>query len=352
MSPFNTFSAKVFAASFMGLTLIPGAWTMAHTPVSNLPMPDLTADVLTGAAQRHYEAGFDDNFPMRDAFRHTWTAVKFGLLGEAAEGAIRGTGAAIGASDVMFTAEEFSAPQDTRDFATALHVARVQVEAAGAELIPVVVPDKARMMASSLAHRRSPQFAQRYDQALAIIAGLGLRSVDLRPALAGPSSFMATDTHWSPSGARASADRIADMLKDEIAGVAAFETTETGSRPFDGDLLAFAQTGAWRSLVGPAPEQIATFETVQSGGGMDLFGDVSTPIALVGTSFSARDDFHFTGFLKSSFGADVLSFAQEGRGPFVPMDHFLEGETLTTNTLQVVLWEIPERYLNTWSQDQ
>lgn len=332
-------SAQVFAAGFLGLTLVPGTWTLATAPVAHL-----SADVISGQTQRQYEAGFDDSFPLRDAIRQSWTALKFGAFGEMADGAIAGQG------DVLFTAEEFTTPQDSRDFATALQAARTQIAAAGAELVPVIVPDKARMMPDALSHGRSVHFEGRYDRLLDTIKKHGLRTVDLRPALSQTQSYMATDTHWSPQGAQAVAAHIATALDGTLFADAPFETVQTGERPFDGDLLAFVDTGAWRSIVGPAVETIATFETLQQGdGGMGLFGAAETPIALVGTSFSARDDFHFVGFLKSSFGADVVSFAMEGRGPFIPMDIFLNDGGLAAANPRIVLWEIPERYLDTWS---
>ncbi len=343
MPLFSTLNGSLFAAGFAALTFVPGVWTLATTPVSGIP-----ADVISGAAQRQYEDRFETAFPLQAGFRHAWAAVKFGALGEMAEGAVVGSGG------VLFTAEEFTAPSVPRDLATALATARDALAATGTELIPVIVPDKARMMAHSLPHARSARFDRRYDAALAQIARSGLPSVDLRPALSGPRAFMATDTHWSPEGARASARAIAALIGDRIVTEASFETRATGTQAFDGDLVAFADTGPWRGLVGPAPEQITTYHTGQTGdGAMDLFGDADTPVALVGTSYSARDAFHFTGFLKSELGADVISFAQEGLGPFTPMDRFLRMlDDPAFPTPQIVLWEIPERYLDTWSLSQ
>ena len=109
----------------------------------------------------------------------------------------------------------------------------------------------------------------------------------------------------------------------------------------------------WRRWVGPDSETIETFETRRSDArSLGLFEEVDTPVVLVGTSFSARDDFHFLGFLKSELRADVLSYAKEGQGPFVPMDVVLQSTALAEARPQFVIWEIPERYLDTWSQNQ
>jgi len=44
-------------------------------------------------------------------------------------------------------------------------------------------------------------------------------------------------------------------------------------------------------------------------------------------------------------GSDIVSFAQEGEGPFVPMKEALENPGLQEAGVKLVLWEIPERYL-------
>ena len=334
--------SRAFTASFMCLTMLPGAWIFATAPVSGLG-----TDVLTGAVQRHYETRFEDSFPMGDTLRHAWNAAKYAALGEVAEGAVLGRGG------VLFTAEEFTAPKAHRDFSRALKDAQIRSAEVGAELIPVIVPDKSRMMAEALPRARSAHFEDRYDRLQHAIAQAGLRTVDLRPALRADRSFMVSDTHWSPKGAQSAAASISRLLADDLASDAAFETTRIDTRDFDGDLLAFADTGAWRRWVGPGFERIETFETNgPDTSSLGLFDEVDTPVVLVGTSFSAREDFHFLGFLKSELRADVLSYAKEGQGPFVPMELFLEGNALAETTPQFVIWEIPERYLDTWSQEQ
>jgi len=149
------------------------------------------------------------------------------------------------------------------------------------------------------------------------------------------------------------AEAVAQVVAQDLDPDARFETLRLGPRDFEGDLVAFADTGFWRPWVGPVFEQIETFETRSlDAGDLGLFDEVDTPVALVGTSFSAREDFHFVGFLKSALGADVVSFAMEGHGPFVPMGRFLNGDALASAPPKLVIWEIPERYLDIWSYDQ
>ncbi len=348
-------SPKTLACAVIlaGLTAVPGSWTLSQTPMNGLGF-----NFGDGMTQRLYQDRFEDTFPLTQTLATTWAALRLGVFGEPAEGAV------LGRDGVLFTAEEFTAPKDAQDLFAALHTARQRIEAAGAELVPVIVPDKARMRADALPRDRSAHFETRYDTLLDGLSAAGYRAIDLRPALAPMDSFLVTDTHWSPEGA----DRVARTLADRLADIAleatAFETTRTGERAFDGDLLAFADTGSWRDIAGPRRETIATFETLatdetdllgQSSDqslGLSLFDAPTIPVTLVGTSYSARSAFHFDGFLKTHFQADVLTLAREGKGPFVPMTEFLAGPALEESQPRLVLWEIPERYITSWSLTQ
>jgi alginate O-acetyltransferase complex protein AlgJ len=68
-------------------------------------------------------------------------------------------------------------------------------------------------------------------------------------------------------------------------------------------------------------------------------------VALVGTSYSQDERWGFADALKVALGADVLNVAARGEGPFAPMRAYLEGETVVDVPPELVVWEIPERYL-------
>lgn len=334
-----------FTAAFLALTLVPGVWTLSQTPVADLTRP--SAALLSGSAQRGYEQRFEQTFPLRDLARHSWTALKIAALGEVSEGAV------LGLNDTLFTTEELTAPAPHPDFATYLATTKDVLSDHGITLFPIIVPDKARMRTAELGRVRSPQYQARYDLLLDQIANAGLQTVDLRPALSAPNSYMRTDTHWSPEGAAAAASAIAMQIGDLISDHAAFRTSQTGQQAFRGDLMAFADAGPWQSQVGPAAEQITTYHTEAiAPQTLGLFDAAPAAVALVGTSFSERADFHFLGFLKSNLKADVLSYAQAGRGPFTPMEQFLAQLTdasTANETPHIVIWEIPERYIQSWS---
>jgi alginate O-acetyltransferase complex protein AlgJ len=295
--------------------------------------------ILDGGYQRVYEQRFEQNLPMRAFAIEAWNALTFGLLGHGAQGAV------IGRDGWMFTVEVFAEPEAPVDFATELATASAILAKAGATLVPVIVPDKARIMADKLPRARSDKFNARYDAVLAVVAARGLPVIDLRPALtqAAPG-FMRTDTHWSPDGARAAAFAVAQALADLPLERSEFATTAGASVPLEGDLTSFARTGRFEAFVGPARETLARYDTRAVSQDMGLFGETTLDAALVGTSFSARPEFHFDGFLKEALSMDLLNLAVEGQGPFEPMRAYL---AQTQTFPKLVLWEIPERYIAT-----
>lgn len=295
--------------------------------------------LVDGSYQRQYESAFAGALPGRNLSTEFFAAAKLALLGEMAEGAI------IGRDGWLFTTEELMPPKQVYDLAAELQVARGHLDPLGVQLLPVILPDKARVHAAKLPRRRSAPYQQRYRRTQALLAAAGYPVVDSLKALL-DEGFMRTDTHWTPEGARAVAAEIATLLlTGDSRDSGDFETVALEAAPFDGDLTRFAATGRFGAWAGITPERIRTYET-HSHMVQDLFGDVEIPVVLVGSSFSANPAFHFDGFLKSALGQDVLNMAQVGRGPFAPMHAYLGSEELRENPPDIVIWEIPERYLS------
>lgn len=321
-------------------TLIAG---LSVTAFSLTDTGDPSKGWASGTYQRGYEDRFESSVPAHKSAVALWSAAKWVLFQEPATGAVAGRGG------WLFTAEEFTEPRDTLDFAQELTRVSNALAADGIALVPVIVPDKVRMHAHRLKRGRSEAFTLRYDGALNQIRDAGLGAIDLRQALGFADSFMRTDTHWSPKGAQQSAMAIAKAMSHTNIPKTEANTIHTGTKAFDGDLLSFVATGPYRDLVGPASEYIETFETSMASAG-SLFGDADISVVLVGTSFSAKSDFHFEGFLKQALQVDVLNLSRVGQGPFVPMDAFLEERATLSSLPSVVIWEIPERFLTSRRQ--
>ncbi len=334
----ETFSALALPALTSALVLASGVLALRQAD----PRGALR-DLFPGTYQRLYEDRFEAALPFRNFAQQGWSALRLAAFGEAQAGAL------VGAEGWLFTLEEFVAPQDAPDLATELTYARDQLAARGIALVPVIVPDKARMVQGLHRFPRAAEIEDRFDAALGVLAELGLPAIDTRLALAplGPTAYLRTDTHWSPQGAQATALALARALPDLVQPGESYVTRPDGVQALEGDLTVFVDTGPFAAWVGPRPETIARFETVSTGSDMGLFGDAEIPVALIGTSFSARGDLHFDGFLKSALGQDVLNLSEQGQGPFAPMRRFLASPEPTFTPLRTVIWEIPERYITT-----
>ncbi|MEM8578676.1 MAG: hypothetical protein AAGF60_12565, partial [Pseudomonadota bacterium] len=223
------------------------------------------------------------------------------------------------------------------------------LRARGIALLVLALPDKADIYADKLPRRRPAQVAQRHASVLTDLSRWGVWTLDASAALRATRrlfpSFQPDDTHWSPAGARAVATAVGEEVRRAGPSLspAQVTTTLTERVPHDGDLLAFVPTGAARAWIGPAQHTRPTFTTqVETGGG--LFDAPPVDVALVGTSYSARAEWHFADFLRGALQADLIDHAAVGGGPFAPMEAFLAGLDAGGPLPKLVIWEIPLRY--------
>ncbi len=310
-----------------------------------MKQPDPKVGFTDGAYQTLYEERFTDTNPVNDLAIHAFSALKLAALGQVSQGAVRGV------DNWLFTAEEFEVHAGFEEnlMASAQEIARVKdvLSQRGIILLPVIVPDKAEVAAQYVQTPRHARVASRRKTFLAHLAALDVSYLDATAALeqVGVASFVKDDTHWSPAGSQAVTEAVAERIGTMPLNLtqAQVTTEPMGETSFDGDLLRYVPTGMFRPLVGPPQQRLARFETtLQSDTG--LFGDAQVDVALVGTSFSAKDEWHFAGFLRQALQADLLNFASEGQGPFAPMQSFLASATLRDTPPKLVIWEIPARY--------
>ena len=161
--------------------------------------------------------------------------------------------------------------------------------------------------------------------------------------------FLRTDTHWTPKGAQVVAQSVA-AAEESLPADQTFVVHDKENVLVQGDLTKFITDAAYAPLVGLAPENVilrrAESSSEATAGALDLFGENSSiPAVLVGTSYSANENWGFVEDLKASLGVDVLNMAQEGLGPVAPMRKYLSGDTLKDSPPKLVIWEFPVRYL-------
>jgi alginate O-acetyltransferase complex protein AlgJ len=339
MDRLNNKYQQVFCGAFLiGLTTL---GLFSHESLK----PQGNMSILKGSLQSTYEDVFSSSNPLRQTSIDIWGAFKYKVLGQASNGAL------VGKDDWLFTTEEMTGEAD--------HIANLEtsvqeiVKVHGTlldrniTLIPVIIPDKARVYKENLKQYRSEDISNRYSVLFSKLRANKIATISALDPLQRDKSiadvFMRQDTHWSPFGSKSVAEHIAQFIAPGLLDKVQVKTDHIRSEPFDGDLLKYVPTGALRPYIGPSERTIERFETTLQNNA-SLFGDTAIDVVLVGTSFSAKSDWHFSGFLKQALSVDILNMSQEGKGPFVPMRDYLKSDTFENTPPKLIIWEIPERY--------
>ena len=230
----------------------------------------------------------------------------------------------------------------------------------GTTLIFVPIPTKSVTMPDYL-----PEEAALYgfdlDIAVAVhqdildrLNAAGVTTVDAREAMRettdGDLPFFKADFHWSAAGARETAQAIAETIQGfptyEELDPTQFETTPL--------VVGIAFSGMRRELqehcMDTLPEaETMTYETTQTEaldlgeGGLDLFGDeeITTQVALLGTSFSDSPINNFPGFLAEYTQLEVVNYALTGGNQFGAMTSYLTSTEFQETRPRFLVWENP-----------
>lgn len=345
-------SSRGAAGAFLLAVIIAGAAAscLAHYPAGRADR----ARLLNGEWTAEWRAAYERALPVRKGAAAVWTLLSYSLFHEA------GPEVLVGSEGWLYSTEEFDPPEDLSvpldDAVERISSVRDALAAKGIDLVIALVPTKASVEDSHLGRYRIPAtLAARYDDARSALLGRGIAAPDIRRSLRDAAStadtYFRTDTHWTPLGARCAAAAVADVagpiLERHHSTRTSFTTEYGPRRQYVGDLLQFVPLGPWRGK-GPAPDEvkgIVAAAGARPAAAEELFATPDIPVALVGTSYSANPTSGFRYALKDALDADVLAVAQEGRGPFAPMDGYLSSSAIDDPRPDVVVWEIPERYL-------
>jgi alginate O-acetyltransferase complex protein AlgJ len=307
--------------------------------------------VIDGRWAEAYQDAFDTASPLLAPSRVTWGVIDTAVFGQGRRGVL------IGSDGWLFSREEYAtvpaAGEAIAAWVTRVAAVRDELASRNAQLVVAIVPAKASIATGHAPAPLPSAAAGRFD---ALLNGLRAQDVivsDLRPALAAPGgepTFLRTDTHWTPAGAAAAAAAIAATVRAHapFTGLdeTPFTTADGEAREHWGDLTAFLDLGPLLERLGPPPDRV-TPRTTRSLAppSDDLFADVAVPVVLVGTSYSADPTWNAVGALREALGSDVIDAAVTGLGPWEPMRRVLAGEALSASFPEVVIWEIPERYV-------
>ncbi|MEO8685473.1 MAG: hypothetical protein ABI414_11610, partial [Devosia sp.] len=314
-------------------------------------LPDTVASVVDGQFTAKLETIYKDRLPYRLAATDLVGAARYLVFGEGRKGVVVGQGG------WLFSSEEYRvADNETQridDAVRAIAAVRDQLATSGTELVVVPLPAKADIYREHTAYPSlSDAMTVRYDRFRQALAAQEVKTVDARAALLADKVkeqvFLKGDTHWSQQGAAAVADATAQAVGPVIAPVP-ITLAQGDTMTIEGDLTKFIISPRYASYVSLVPEQVTLLRasTTQPSdvSAVDIFGAQPIGVALVGTSYSANVNWSFAASLMAALGADVVNFAEEGHGPFVPMQQFLSSEALNTAPPKLVIWEIPVRYL-------
>lgn len=349
------------AAGFMAVFLCSGLLFSFLNPAL-LASPD--ESLLDGGWSAAYQEEFDHESLLLQPATVIWGVLEYALFRQGRSGVL------IGSEGWLFTSEEFGIPNVAGDseeiFAAnlaAIGEVRRRLALDGVELVVALVPAKARIYPEHLGRYQLPSASQkRYRRALSGLRASGVPTVDLLPSLRGVKNeeqlFLRTDTHWTPAGAEVAATEVSGFVASlgsfNWLGETRFITFEEEEARLRGDLTRFLPLGPFYQSLGPEDDLIALRKTsAQDGASGALFGSVELPVTLVGTSYSADERWNFAGALREELGSDLLIAAQAGEGPYPPMAEYLASKAYRTARPELVLWEIPERYLDQpWQKDE
>lgn len=349
----------IYAASFAALVMLGAVYSAIALRNYQL---ETTKSFLKGQVALDVEHYYNENFIARDWGTSLWALINYSLFREGRVGVV------IGNESWLYTLEEIkdypnAAPELARNLDAIAHVHRY-VKSHGTDLIVVLVPEKASVYPEYLLDKQpAPLHNTLYAQVMAGLQQREVTLVDTAPGLtlgkAQGDTFLKSDTHWTPFGAGLAAQQVARHLEQSphasLLQQQQFITRQESAIKFQGDLLNFIPLGFFSRWIDVSSDQLVKTVTQQADtnnpgamdgvGEMDLFGESTVAIALVGTSYSANPAWNFSGALKQHLGADLMNVAQEGKGPFVPMFEYLSSADFTQAPPQVLLWEIPVRFL-------
>lgn len=229
----------------------------------------------------------------------------------------------------------------------------------GTELVMVYQPTRGLMHADQL----PPEVRRRYQQGLARTsytmtlerfrkAGIVVPAFDrlFESPGAAPPYFFRGDHHWTPEGARRTAQlTAAEIQKLPVYAKLArksFSTSRIGVLAKRGTL----QKAASQLCGFGYPDQYVDRYSTGAAEGGDLFGDDRAPeVSLVGTSNSDAA-YNFAGFLSEYLGVEVLNESLAGGGFDGPLFRYLPSEAFQKTPPKILIWEL-QTYHNLSERD-
>jgi alginate biosynthesis protein AlgX len=230
----------------------------------------------------------------------------------------------------------------------------------GTTLIFVPVPTKSVTMPGYL-----PKDVERYGFDLEVATEVHLdilRRLDAAGGITGDArdamidmpdgelAFFKSDFHWSAAGARQTAIAIAETIRG-LPEYADLDPTPFETVPLE---VGVAFSGMRRILQSKCLTTLPEAETMTyltrqvqaldlDIGGLDLFGESAntTPIVLLGTSFSDSPINNFPGFLAEYAQLEVVNYALTGGNQYGSITSYLTSTEFEDSPPRFLVWENP-----------
>jgi alginate O-acetyltransferase complex protein AlgJ len=311
--------------------------------------------ILSGESTRRFTKLLNQHFVLGAMFNQIERGIQWNLTGDL------GPGVRAGCGDWLFLTDELEVYPDrvksAQLRATLAQLLNNRLKERGIKLLMVVIPDKTRIENAHLCGlNRSAVFDQRVASWLGTVSSHGVATLDLTATLANMPTerYYHTDTHWNEVGANAAARAVENALvtlkwATTSPGSAVTLNPERAAR--SGDLVHLAGLDGLPGFLRPRVElaQVTHVEPV-SVASDDLFGDAGLPtIALIGTSYSRNSN--FVPFLEHHLGEPVANLARDGGDFSGAATAFFEGSTFRSNPPRIVIWEVPERVIESPVKD-
>jgi alginate O-acetyltransferase complex protein AlgJ len=352
MSSFNSVLPKlVLPGVFFGYALWVSGSFLVDASQYHQELPGAVDSLIVGDFTAKLEDIYKDRLPYRSTSTDLIGAARYLVFGEGRKGVVVGSGG------WLFSDEEYRTASDEQkslgEATDMIAQVRDRLAEQGTDLLVLPLPAKADIYREYAAYPSlSNHMAERYAQFRKALGDRDIKTVDARKALlegkVEGQMFLKGDTHWSPAGAAAVASATAEMV-GSLGSAASVALSEGETLPVEGDLTKFIVSPQYASLVSLAPEQVTVLQASTTAStetsALDIFGGQTIDVALVGTSYSANENWSFGPSLMAAMGTDVVNFAEEGHGPFLPMAKYLKSDLATQTPPKLVIWEFPVRYL-------
>lgn len=321
--------------------------------------------VLKGQWASLYEDHYNKDLRSFDLSKNIWGLFNYAAFREGSDGVL------ISDNGWLFTTEEFEWPahalENYRKNMDYIADAARKLEKENITLVIAPVPAKARIYEDYLHPYTFPSYKEKaYEKFVKDLEGKGIEAVDILSVMQKMKKseghkvhplYLKTDTHWTPHGANIAAESVAEYIRafNLLDKQENFVSTKGKPKDFAGDLTRYVPVYMFADYISAPKENIVTYKTTEKAApeeepediGSALFGENVPPVTLVGTSYSANENWNFDGFLKEHLQSDVLNAAEEGLGPFETMQEYLSDQAFLETPPKIVIWEIPERFLYT-----